>query len=461
AERVLLDAAAVEVATVMVSELEYVRNVLSFTVDAADGTELLRVEREEAGTLVTPPVRRQLAELREARAGEPVRVRITNHPAVTVLAAFADVAGYGWQAWSGTGAPVVPVAAEEWSLTNGLLTVAVDPDDGTFTLNGLAGLGQLVDGGDVGDTYNWCPPPTDTIVDRPTSVRTRILEDGPVRARLEVTRGYALPTHVEGANRVGALAVDVRTTLELQAGDDLLRVHVELDNHGLRDHRLRVHLPVPQPATTSVAECAFATVERGLIAEGGPTELGLPTFPSRRFVSAGGLTVAHEGLLEYELVDVDDGTARSLAVTLLRCTGMLSQGPMATRPLPAGPLAPMGGPQSQGRVEARLALHVGGRDPYAVADDAFVPLLVTRGGGPEAHGPTAGQALSVEGAEVSAIVREAGALHVRVFNPSPHPTTVTIEGHRGWLIDLRGRPMQPFEGSFDLTPWQIATANLT
>ena len=460
AERVLLDATPIEVATVMVSELEYARNVLSFTVDAADGTELLHVPREEAGTLVTPPVRRQLAELRDARAGERVRVRITNNPAVTVLAAVADVTGYGWQAWAGAGAPVEPVMASDWSLANGTLTVEVDPDDGTFSLNGLAGLGQLVDGGDVGDTYNWCPPPSDTIVDRPISVRTQVLERGPVRARLEVTRTYELPTHVEGAARTGAQAVDVRTTLELRAGDDLLRVHVELDNHGVRDHRLRVHLPLPQPSTTSVAECAFATVERGLTAEGGPTEAGLPTFPSRRFVSAGGLTVAHEGLLEYELVDIDDGEARTLAVTLLRCTGMLSQGPMATRPLPAGPLTPMEGPQSQGRAEAHLALHLGGRSPYAVADDAFLPLLVARGGGSTATGAPTGQALSVRGAEVSAIVRATGALQVRVFNPAAGPTTVTIDDRQGWLVDLRGRPLRPFEGSFELGPWQIATAVL-
>src|SRR3546814_11263448 len=102
---------------------------------------------------------------------------------------------------------------------------------------------------------------------------------------------------------------------------------------------------------------------------------------------------------------------------------MLSQGPMATRPLPAGPLTPMEGPQSQGRAEASFAVHVGERDPYAVVDDVFLPLLVTRGGGVDADGATSGQALSVEGAEVSAIVREAGQLQVRVFNPSAEPAS--------------------------------------
>jgi hypothetical protein len=461
AERVLMDQTPVDIATVMVSELEYLRGILSFTIDAADGTELLHVEREEAGTLVTPPVRRDLAAIRAARTGESVRVRVTNRPAITVLAHVADVAGYGWQAWRGAGSPVPPVTATERQLANGVITVDVDPDDGTFAIDGHGGLGALVDGGDVGDTYNWCPPDVETLVDAPTTVTTRVLESGPVRAQFEVVRTFDLPTHVEGSGRAGHQTVEVRTILELRAGDDLVRVHVSFDNHGLRDHRLRVHLPLPAPATSSHAECAFAVVERGLTAEGGPTEQGLPTYPSRRFVMAGGLTVAHEGLLEYELVDLADGGAHTLAVTLLRCTGMLSQGPMATRPLPAGPLTAMEGPQQQTRVEARFAVHLGGRDPYAVADDAFLPLLVTRGGGAGAPMPDEGQTLSVSGAEVSAIVREAGQLHVRVFNPSDQPTTVTIDGRQGWLIDLRGRPVAAFEGTFDLAPWQIATAALT
>ena len=40
----------------------------------------------------------------------------------------------------------------------------------------------------------------------------------------------------------------------------------------------------------------FGTVTRGLGAEGRSEELGLPTFPARDFVVAGGLTVAHPGV---------------------------------------------------------------------------------------------------------------------------------------------------------------------
>jgi alpha-mannosidase len=459
AERLLFAATPVEIATVTVAELEYVQGIRSFTIEDLDGAALVSVVREPGGALVTPPVRRALQELRHERAGQQVQVRITNRPAVTVLAAAPPVGGFGWRAWDGP-ADHEPVTVTETSLDNGTVRVEVDPADGTFSLDGVRGYGRLVDGGDVGDTYNWCPPPEELLVDQPLSVTTRVVEAGPVRGRLEIVRSYALPTDVEVGRRVGRSEVEVRTTLELGAGEDLVRVSVAFDNHGLRDHRLRVHLPLPERAAGSRAECAFAVVERGLDAEGGATEVGLPTFPSRRFVSAGGLTVVHEGLLEYELVDVVDGTAGTLALTLLRATGMLSQGPMATRPLPAGPLTPMEGPQLQAPVEVRFALHTRGRDPYAVADDALLPLLVTRGGGETGVRPERGQLLSVRGGEVSALIREAGRLHLRVFNPGGDPVTVEVEGRSGWLVDLRGRPLVPFEGSFELAGSQIATAVL-
>jgi hypothetical protein len=74
--------------------------------------------------------------------------------------------------------------------------------------------------------------------------------------------------------------------------------------------------------------------------------------------------------------------------------------------------------------------------------------------------PTSGTALQVHGAEVSALVRRGGALEVRVFNPSGHDTVVTIDERTGWLVDLRGRPVEPFDGSFSLRPWGIATVRL-
>ncbi|HEX3539732.1 MAG TPA: glycoside hydrolase family 38 C-terminal domain-containing protein [Acidimicrobiales bacterium] len=419
---------------------------------------------------VTAPVRRPdlrgaaiLAEA-EVQAGahpdRPLRIRAERAGWQRVLVHVPEVPGFGWGAWEPAPLTVPPVnAITGGGLTNGRLSVAVDDTDGTWSITPaggppLAGLGRLVDAGDAGDTYNYSPPPDDRVICRPDAVAVEVHEAGPVRGVIRVTRSYRWPDHLAGGSRAGEQPTAVVTDLELRAGEELLRVTTSFDNRS-RDHRLRAWFPLPTAADHSQAECAFAVVTRGLSAEGGPQEFGLPTFPSRRFVSAGGLTVLHEGLLEYELVA--GGTA--LALTLLRATGMLSQAAMAYRDNPAGPTIALEGPQMQGPITVRYALHVGDGDPYALADQAWVPLEVVEGAG-LVPGPPRGQVLAVAGAEVSALQRVGGRLELRVFNPSPAGTTVTVGDRAGWLVDLRGAPQERVEQSFSLPPWGIATVRL-
>ncbi len=174
--------------------------------------------------------------------------------------------------------------------------------------------------------------------------------------------------------------------------------------------------------------------------------------------------MAHEGVCEYELVDLEAGAggdaARTLALTVLRSTGMLSRLGMAYRPFPAGPMTPVEGLQMRGkRVTLRYALELDCADPYALADDVLLPLeaVASLGGGTR---PTAGSALTVDGAVVSALHRVRGMLELRVFNPSAAPATVSLPGRAGWLVDLRGYPREPFEGTFSLRPFGIASARL-
>ena len=420
-------------------------------------------------------VKRELYTKLTARPETEVRLTLDQPPVRRILARQGEVPGFGWSRFSA--APLThPVGVEGGdgsgpvTLANGLVTVVVDAVEGTFSINGVPGYGTLVDGGDYGDTYNYSPPTVDSVVDTPDSVSVTVNERGPVRAVATITSTYTWPDRVDEASksRIGDHRVPVATTLELRAEEGVVRVGTRFVNPS-RDHRLRVHLPLLEPAATSHAECAFTVVERGLEAEGRSDETGIPTFPSHRFVSGGGLTVVHEGLLEYELVDIDGGgggggadgapRASTLALTLLRATGMLSRLGMSLRPLPAGPMMAIEGPQLLGPLDVHYALAVGDVDPYRMAADVLDPLLTTGsfGGGNRAG---RGSTLSVRGAEVSAVRRSAGQVEVRVFNPGPEATTVEIAGRSGWLIDLRGRPVSPFEGSFELRSEGIATARL-
>jgi hypothetical protein len=462
--RVLHDIAAADAVMVVEREIFYLPALdeVELTIDGADATVVLRTGEQlrEVPPSNTTALLADLAEHAQAHPDGNVHVEATGVPRRTVLARVEDVPGYGWAAWDPTaGAAVAPVTGADLSLTNGLVTVVVDPADGSFSMNGHGPLGRIVDDGDAGDTYNWSPPDDDVFVPGPETVTVALDEAGPVRGRLVVDMTMPMPHHIEDDARVGSALVTLQTVLELRAGEDFLRVTTTIDNQA-RDHRLRVGFWLPEPTDHSEAECAFTVVERGLTAEGGPTERPMATFPSRRFVRAGGLTFAHEGLLEYELADIgDDGLSRLIGITLLRCTGMLSQGPMTMRPLPAGPEDPLEGSQMQGRTTVRYALHLGDRDPYAVVDDAFVPLQIATG---EGRGEVAdtGQVLSVSGAEVSALLREAGSLVLRLFNPTDAPTTAAVDGRRGWTVDLRGRPLEPFEGTVELGPHGIISLRL-
>jgi hypothetical protein len=387
-----------------------------------------------------------------AQRDRPLRVRVERRASQRVLARVA-VPGYGWASGPPGPLDVPEVRAGDGWVDNDLVRVEVDERTGTFSLNGLAGLDRLVDGGDEGDTYNYSPPDHDVLVDHPETVDVEPVEGGPLRGRLRVRRRYRWPAATSGGARHGSNPVDVLTDLEIHAGEGLVRVTTSFDNP-CRDHRLRAVFPLPEPAGQTIAECAYATVTRGG-AEGGRGERALATFPARRFVTAGRLTITQSGLLEYELVDA--GTA--LALTLLRATGVLSRPAPAFRPNPAGPALAVDGPQLLGPHRMRYAVALDAADPWAVADQAWLPLIVVPGSGTGALAPC-GSRLTVEGAQVAALRRHGEALELRVFNPSGGAARVRVDGHRGWLVDLRGTRLERWDGEFPLRPWGIATAHL-
>jgi alpha-mannosidase len=436
-----------------------------------------------------------LSELKEellalGNAEHTMHVRLEVAPVRNVLFDTGAIEGFGWSCFTAAeGAAPDPARAaaarsDGYGLSNEHLRVTVDPADGTYAIEtigaGNAGLriegcGRLVDGGDGGDTYNYSPPDVDLVVDRPDTVRVEATETGPVRARITIDAEYSWPAFAVGDVRscsersADTVRSTVRTTLELRPGERFLRVAHEIDNHS-RDHRLRAHFPLPSTVAGSDAECAFAVVHRGLTAEGGPHEFGLPTFPSRRFVDASdgtfGVALVHDGLLEYEVVD--DG--RTLALTILRAVGYLSRTEPRLRRNPAGPPDPLNGPQLIGaqRAEYAVLVHAGDwrdADCYGAADALLVPFERTRvAAHTDASRPLAGTALRVDGAEVSAVQRVPGGLVVRLFRAAVAAGPVTLEHEgvaaRGFVVDLRGRPVVSFEGTVELEPSEIVTLQL-
>jgi alpha-mannosidase len=379
-------------------------------------------------------LRQEIETATELGADEIWEVRIVARPRRT-LAAQISAPPLGWTSVrpvQRAGAVENPVVASHDSLENGLLRIAV-ADDGAFALNGVQGIGRLVEGQDAGDSYNYAPPEPDELVDTPDQVHIQQVAVGPVRGELRITSSY----------RWQDVPVEVTTTVELRAGEPFCRIRVSFDNQ-CADHRLRFHVPLPERAATSAAEGQFAVVERGLEAEGGYGEVPLPTFPAYGFVDAGGIAVLLDHVMEYELVD----GGRELALTLLRSIGLISRSAHPFRDDPAGPEVAIPAAQCRGPWSVGFALfpHHGAWHEAGVLvqlERYRHPFLTVRGTGEGDLREESGPELRGVGVVLSSLRRRSGILEARVA--CEHVAAVDAEFG---------------EESLDLRPWEIRTVEL-
>ena len=200
-----------EIVVPAAQEVDWIPTVSASAVEDEDGTVLVANERRGTAQLGVAEVRSALDALRTGHTGR-LRLTVRQPEQVTVLAHVAGVPGFGWRCWSpgdgrrgpgdghragrGCGRRHRPGPGQRRG------DRGRRPADGTFALDGHGGLGRLVDGGDCGDTYNWCPPTTDTVVDAPESVDVRVLERGLLRARVLVTIRYRWPAGREASTAV-------------------------------------------------------------------------------------------------------------------------------------------------------------------------------------------------------------------------------------------------------------------
>lgn len=423
-----------------------------------------------------------LGEVREALrdADGDWRVRILADPRRTV-AALVDVPALGLASVrpvpSSGVSPETPAEGEGDVLDNGLLRAQVHADGtlGLRTASGIVveGIGRIVDGGDLGDTYNYAPPAADTLVGDPLSVDVRPVWSGPLVAACDIVRTYRWPASGDlerDARSEGEEDVTVATRAELRAGEPFLRLRVTFDNR-CEDHRVRLHLALPRRADTSFAEGQFAITERGTTAEGGFGERPVPTFPASGFVAAGGLAVLLEHVTEYEVI----GGGRELALTLLRSVGHLSRDRNPYRDQPAGPQLPTPRAQCRGERSAGFAImpYAGERPGAGVlrAAEAYRhDLLTAVGYGPAAAAAPpsrAGVEIAGDGVTMTSLRARDGWTETRVVALRDEPVTAVLRGPFTEAVrtDLRGRPGASLDvhdgtAALGLRPWEMATVRL-
>ena len=240
------------------------------------------------------------------------------------------------------------------SIENEFYTVEASQEDGTLTITDkhthtvYTGLNRFVDGGDIGDLYDYCPPEHDLLISKPkTPPKIELLSAGPVRTILRVSGTWSLPeacatTRTERSTKM--IDYSIVSEIALTPGVRRIDIHTSVENSA-RDHRLRVTFPLPYSIQTAAAEGTFEVRSRPIAAHRPPDvaewiEEPVNTFPQKRFVDASngtiGLGVLNRGLPEYEIIPGESGQME-VAVTLLRCVEWLSRGDLSTRKGDAGP----------------------------------------------------------------------------------------------------------------------------
>jgi mannosylglycerate hydrolase len=281
-----------------------------------------------------------------------------------------------------------PLRGTAWhrgrALGNEFVEVKVAPNGSLHLLDRRNGqrfrdLFLLESGGDVGDTYSYCPPARDRQRRTQGPVRVRPLAGGPLVVSLEASWRMAAGRGMRG-ERSGM--VGVRLIVTLYAGCPAVRCTLEIDNRA-SNHRLRLRTSTGLPGGNAVAGSHFGTVERAAVAghaRGYSRETPVPTAPAQRFVAraagARGLAIFAPGFFEYELDRKGD-----LLVTVLRSIGELSRNDLPTRPGHAG--WPVATPLAQCPGRDRLQLGItpvteteleGGTAVPELWEDLFLPV---------------------------------------------------------------------------------------
>jgi alpha-mannosidase len=346
-------------------------------------------------------------------------------------------------------------ATAHLSIENEFYIVEASPEDGALTVTDkqtnavFSGLNRFVDGGDVGDLYNYSPPENDLLISKPEAPpKIEMQSVGPVRSTMRIAGLWSLPeacatTRTERSSHLTASSIV--SEISLTPGVRRIDIHTTVENLA-RDHRLRVTFPLPYSVQTVAAEGTFEVRERPVSAPR-PEDISewieepVNTFPQKRFVDASngtiGLGVLNRGLPEYEVIS-DNSGQMAVAVTLLRCVEWLSRGDLSTRKGDAGPQKFTPEAQCLGHHEFDYALvpHSGNWEAEealvlreAQAFNTPIRALVTIQH--EGQLPSRSTLIEIEPRElvVSAIKQsEAGdGLIVRVYNPLRGPVQATIQ----------------------------------
>jgi mannosylglycerate hydrolase len=327
-------------------------------------------------------VQRGLEEIQKAMDDESLSVfdvRALTEEIVTVQFLASDVPGYGFRTFwvkpiTGLQPGVSLVESSYAPIENEFFRVDVSPEDGTLEVTDnrtgsvFSGLNRFVDEGDCGDEYNFCPPEHDEQFS--TEIFSVQTEQSPVQKSILVSFKLEIPAALRKDRKSRSskrVSLTITTRASIYSGIPRVDISTEVHNQS-RDHRLRVHFPIPFQVAFADYDGHFEVVRRpiGLPAHDDTwVERPVPQAPQRAFVDVSdgltGLMIANRGLPEVEVIRLPDNKSE-IALTLLRCVGWLSRDDFPTRRGHAGPAIQTPGAQMIGwhKFEYSIIPHAGG-----------------------------------------------------------------------------------------------------
>ncbi len=203
----------------------------------------------------------------------------------------------------------------------------------------MRGLHVFEDGGDVGDEYNYSYPARDRrVLSNRSGARISIIERGPLRAKVRIALVMSVPAAAAKHRKTRStrtVRLPIVTTVSLSACARGVVFETTVENRA-RDHRFRVMFPSGIRTDAVDADGQYTVLHRvrkHFDVRRFSIEHPAAVAPMQRYVAVRNarraFVVITDGLPEYELLPDPHGT---IAVTLLRCVGLLAGEDLITRP---------------------------------------------------------------------------------------------------------------------------------
>lgn len=202
----------------------------------------------------------------------------------------------------------------------------------------------LEENGDGGDSYNYSPARDDYVLYSIDQAFTWQVSQAKLVEILKVSFQFKVPSDLKN-RKEGKYNTDlpVVLTVSLYKGEKLIRLHLDVDNRKVSDHRLCIDFDAEIANQFTVADLQFGAIKRPVekaadladweAAKDKWQEKPISINPMQSFVAVGNdsftLAIFPQGVREYEAIGKDHSKLR---LTLFRTYGMLGKSDLLYRP---------------------------------------------------------------------------------------------------------------------------------